>query len=202
MKRLKRFLAPAKVILVCAMLVWTSAFSCDSAIGILNDAKIGVDGVLPIIALADPALTAPVTVFVTSFDAGVTAVDSYYTAYQAAVAANDGTAPTKKQDLLNALTALKATAAQLLAAAHISDPAKLQLITDIMNAVIAEIVNVANLINPTATVSGHISVTTLPSKTVWRDEHSAFKGRMQAIYNRTTGDAALDAQLHKTAKRF
>jgi hypothetical protein len=199
---MKKFIKSGQVILLCAMLVWTSAFSCASAISILNDAQIGVDGVLPIVELADPAISPAVQVVVTTFDASVSAIDSYYNAYEAAVKANDGTAPTKKQELLAALAALKATAAQLLAAAHVSNPTELSLIQDIMGAVISEIVNVINLINPTAAVNGHLSVTTMPTNTEWRAEHAAFKNRMKAIYSRTTGNAQLDAQIHQTAKKF
>jgi hypothetical protein len=199
---MKNIIKSGQAILLCAMLVWTSAFSCASAIGILNDAQIGVDGVVPIVALADPAIAPAVQVVVTTFDASVAAIDSYYNAYEAAIAANDGTAPTKKQELLDALAALKATAAQLLAAAHVSNSTELALIEDIMGAVIAEIVNVVNLINPPATASGRLSVTTAPTKAQWKTEHAAFKDRMKAIYSRTTGIAPLDAQIHKTAKKF
>ena len=181
-----------------------SAFSCASAISILNDAQIGADGVLPIVELADPAIAPAVQVVVTTSDASVSAIDRSHQAYEAAVKANSpARAPYKEyQELLAALAALKATAAQLLAAAHVSNPTELSLIQDIMGAVISEIVNVINLINPTAAVNGHLSVTTMPTNTEWRAEHAAFKNRMKAIYSRTTGNAQLDAQIHQTAKKF
>jgi hypothetical protein len=199
----RKFIKPAKVILVAAMLMWNCAFGCSTVIGLLNDAKIGVDGVLPIVELADPAIAPAVQVGVTAFDNGVIAADDYYNAYEAALKAGSGTATTE-QKLADALAALRATSAQILAAAQVKDPAHMTLIQDIMNAVSSEILNVANLFVPvTATASANVRVTTAQNTDkALKAERTAFRAKMKSILSRTTGDAALDANIHALAKKY
>src|ERR1700683_4704925 len=114
---MRKLIKPGQVILVCAMLMWNCAFGCSTVIGLLNDAKIGVDGILPIVALADPAIAPAVQTGVTAFDNGVIAADDYYNAYESALKA--GTDPdTAEQKLSDALAALKVTCAHILVRHH------------------------------------------------------------------------------------
>jgi hypothetical protein len=200
---MRKFVKPGQVILICAMMVWNCAFGCSTVIGLLNDAKIGVDGVLPIVALADPSLAPAVQIGVTAFDNGVLAADDYYNAYEAALKAGTGTA-TAEQKLADALAALKATSAQILAAAQVKDLAHLTLIQDIMTAVSSEILNVANLFTPvTSTASANVRVTTLQNTDkALKAERTAFRAKMKGILSRTTGDAALDTHIHKLAAKY
>jgi hypothetical protein len=179
-------------------------FSCSEVLGILNDAKIGVDGVAPIVALADPALLPAVTAAQATFDAGVSTADMYYNDYEAALKANGATTQTLHDEFLAALTALKQTATQILTAAHVSNPTHLASITSIIDAVIEEILNVATIFVPTtATASANVRITTAQdTKTRLQVERKAFRAKMKNILSRNTGNAALDAHTHALAKKY
>jgi hypothetical protein len=179
-------------------------FSCNEVLSILNDAKIGVDGVAPIVALADPPLLPAVTAVQATFDAGVSSADVFYNDYEAALKANGATTQTLHDEFLASLTALKQTATQFLAAAHVSNPVHLTTITSIINAVIAEILNVAAIFVPTtATASANVRITTAQdTKTRLKAERAAFRARMKAIVSQKTGDSQLDAHLATMAKKF
>lgn len=183
----------------------------DEIIAILQDLEPAVEGVLPIVALVNPALGPAVQAGITLFDNGVTAVSKAYNDYEAALSANGATAPTLKQDVLAALAVLSNDAGQLLAAARVTDPAHEQLIQDLITAVTQEITQVVNMLNPPAAATAAnvqprgvtpVTVTRQPAAKQLKAERAAFHARIKAICSRSTGDAALDAAIAKLAKKY
>jgi hypothetical protein len=175
----------------------------DAVINILNLMLPAVSGVLPIVALVDPAIGPAVQVAITLFTGGVSAVTDFYHQYEAAVAANGGTAPTLKQEFLSALSTLNTDAQQLLAAARVKDPAHATLIQDIISAVTMEIAQIVSMFTPVAShATAHVIVVTMPSAAHMKAEQAAFKTRMRAILSRQTGDVDLDATTAKLAKSY
>jgi hypothetical protein len=178
----------------------------DVVINLLNLLQPGVDGILPIIGIADPALGPALGVAIGVYDLAVGTVTKTYKDYEAALAANGGTAPTLLQEFKSALSTLNTDAMQILGLAHVKDPATATVVSEIIAAVTSEIGQIVSLFTTPvamrATARTTVTVTTMPTAAQVKAENLAFRNRMKAILSRKTGDAELDAATAKTALAY
>jgi hypothetical protein len=179
----------------------------DSVVELLQLLQPGVDGILPIVGLADPALMPAVQIVINIFDGGVATAITLYKNYEAGVAANGGTTPTLLQEFESGMSSLNTDILAILRAAQVKNPAHETLISDIVSAISTEIGTIIGIYSPTMATSNpsaRVTVTVFapPSKQHLQAEKVAFQSRMYAILNRQTGDAALDKETAALAAAY
>jgi hypothetical protein len=178
-----------------------------------------VEGILPIVALADPGLTPVVEMAVAGFKGGVILVTTDYNAWKAgSTAAQPGVLAQLEADL----NTLRMQSAGLLSAAHVKNPVHASVISGIMSAVIDEIGEIAGFIGQTKTAggttaaaeyvlasygreapepqTGNGTTTSTHVKLLHGSKH--FKKELKAHLLHKTGNAALDAANTKTAAKL
>lgn len=178
----------------------------DTVLNLLNLLAPGIDGILPLVGLADPILIPVLQGAVAAFDATLATVTAAWKNYETALAANGGNTPSLLQMFKSALSSLNTNIQQVLAAAHVKDPATATVIGEIVAAVSTEIGQIVSIFTPPlathATARTNATVAVMPTDTQITAEELAFKNRMRAILSRQTGDVQLDAQTATIAKAF
>jgi hypothetical protein len=179
----------------------------DAVVNILQLMEPGVDGILPIVELADPAIGAAVQVALGIFDGGVATVITLYKNYEASLTANGGTSPSLLQQFESGMSTLNTDVLAILKAAQVKDPLHQTVIADIISAVTTEIGTIVGIFSPTVATSNpsvgvRVTVMTPPSQAHLQAELVAFKARMAAVLSRQTGNVALDNETAALAKAY
>jgi hypothetical protein len=179
----------------------------DAVVNILQLMAPGVDGILPIVELADPAIGPAVQVVLGIFDGGVATVITLYKNYEASLTANGGNSPSLLQEFESGLSTLNTDVLAILKAAQVKDPLHLNIISEIIADVSTEIGRVIGIFSPTVATSTpgvavRVTVMTPPSQAHLQAELIAFKSRMTATLSRQTGNVPLDSETAALAKAY
>lgn len=215
---------------LCLMLTGCTISQTDEFVEILNLMSPAVEGIVPIVALTNPAAVGAVQTTVTTFENSVKEATNLYTQWKSASAAAQ---PGVLNQLQAVVSGLKLNVNEIVMSAHITNPVHAAAVDGIVASVLDEIANIAGIVGKVNVAGG---TTTAASKVILHamygggeefDQdgstgvspgstkghktrglghgvHTArhFKSELRAHLNHKTGDAKLDAVTKQLASKF
>lgn len=181
--------------LACVLAVSVTMTGCsfktsDEVVDILNLMAPAVEGIVPIVAITDPAMSVGVQNAVNVFEA---AVKETTTAYQNWKSASQGAQPGALAQLQATVSSLKSDLTGVLGAARVTNATHASVIDGIVSTVLDEIANIAGVIGQVQAAGG---TTTAASKLIL---HDMYGGGEESSAGQSAEVSKKSTKVHQTA---